>query len=401
MSSFYVAFCSIARKFAFMNSTVTIKPYKGHPLYKYRVSYPEGTKRRSKGFKLKKDAESWANEKRTEIACYGAKHELITDDERSAVTTFRDYAASVPENIRPSISDALTFYIKHSKMRETSLTCLDIADKLLLRIDKEGKGKRHLDDVTSRLNRFTEDYGDWMACDVSTEIIDEFLDGLRVANQTKLNYRNKVNQLFIYAVKIGACERNPVEDAIKPKAVGSDIGILTSKQIAALLDAASDDIIPGLAIGFFAGLRESEIQRLDWKDVDLEEGHIQISAKNAKSAQRRIVKISENLKAWLLPFEQKEGRVVGDVTWRWRTGKELAREAAGIKKWPPNGARHSFASYHLAEYEDAGKTALELGHSNQRIIFQHYRQIVKPKEAHTYWSIIPEAADNINNIKAS
>ena len=383
-----------------MNMTVTIKPHKGHPTYKFRVSYPEGGKRRTKGFKLKREATAWADERRRELEERGAKNSPVTNVERRAVESFREYADKLPREKKPTLAEAVEFYIKHASMRETSLTCQEVADKLLLRIQKEGKGKRHLDDVTSRVGRFNEQYGDWLACDVSTEIIDEFLDDMDVSNQTKLNYRNKVNQLFIYAVKIGACEENPAANAIKPKSVESEVGILTPKQVAALLCEANEVVLAGLAIGFFAGLRESEVQRLDWKDIDLEQGHILISAKKAKSAQRRIVAISDNLKAWLMPIAKLQGRVIGDIGWQWRQGKQDARDAAGITEWPPNAARHSFASYHLAEHEDAGKTSLELGHANQRIIFEHYRALVKPKDAHTYWSIAPEKLDNVTNIKA-
>lgn len=383
-----------------MKETVSLRPLSGHHLYRWIVRFPDGGKRKSKGFKLKKEAESFAVDKAKAIAAYGAKQKPITNEERRALDAFREYAADIPERMRPTLTTAIEFYIEHARLRDSSLTCQEIADKLILRICKEGKGKRHIDDVSSRLNRFTESYGDWLACDVSTEVIDEFLDDLDVAPQTKINYRSKINQLFRYAVKIGACEKNPVTNAIKPKVDGSDIGILTPKQSAAYLAAANETVLPGIAIGLFAGLRESEIQRLDWADIDLDEGHITVSAKKTKTAQRRIVAISDNLRAWLMPYAQTEGRVIGDTPYQWRAGKEAAREAAGITEWPPNAVRHSFASYHLAEHGDAGRTALELGHTNQRIIFQHYRQLVKPKAAKAYWDIYPDEAENITRIKA-
>ena len=401
MSSFYVAFCSIARKFAFMNSTVTIKPYKGHPLYKYRVSYPEGTKRRYKGFKLKKDAVAWAEVKRAELANYGAKHQPISEAERRAVATFREFANEIPDTMRPSLPDAIGFFIDHVRLQNSSMPCDELAEKLIARKQVENKSKRHIDDLVSRLRRFTTRYGDWLACDVSTDIIDEFLEELEVSAQTKLNYRNKINQLFRYAVQLKACKENPVENSMKPDVKGCDVGILTPDQIAGLLAAANDTVLPGMAIAFFAGLRESEIQRLDWKDVDLDERRINVLAKNAKSAQRRSVLISENLRSWLITSAQADGKVIGAIPWRWRSGKEEARRLSGIVEWPPNAARHSYASYHLEAFGDAGKTALQLGHTNQRVVFQHYRALVKPKDAETYWSIMPEEVSNVTDIKAS
>ena len=387
--------------FSTMSNKVTVNEV-AHPRYKYRVRYPDGGKRKQKFFKLKQDANKFAKGERERIDERGTLDADITADERKAVIAFREGVADFP--IQITLNDAIEFFLKKATLRHKSITCLELSDKLLLRIqkeasEKEGKGKRHIDDVTSRLKRFTDSYGDWMACDVSTDIIDEYLDELDVASQTKLNYRNKVNQMFRHGVKIGVCDSNPVEDSIKPKVSGSDIEVLKPTQVAELLSCANDTVAAGLAISFFAGLRASEIERLDWADIDLEEGHIDIKAKNSKSARRRIVTISDNLKEWLLPYEKHEGKVIGSIPWQWRSGYEEAREAAKIKEWPHNAGRHSFASYHLADHEDAGKTAFELGHTNQRIVYQHYRKLVKPKAAATYWSITPTEAENIIHMK--
>jgi integrase len=54
--------------------------------------------------------------------------------------------------------------------------------------------------------------------------------------------------------------------------------------------------------------------------------------------------------------------------------------------------RHGFASYHLARFNNAALLALELGHTNSNLVFQHYRQLVKPKQAERYWKIAPASA---------
>ena len=62
----------------------------------------------------------------------------------------------------------------------------------------------------------------------------------------------------------------------------------TKGQIASRI---APDVVPMLAIGAFAGLREAEIRRLDYSEVDLARGHIEVKAAKAKSAERRIVPI--------------------------------------------------------------------------------------------------------------
>jgi integrase len=70
---------------------------------------------------------------------------------------------------------------------------------------------------------------------------------------------------------------------------------------------------------------------------------------------------------------------------------EATRVAAGIKHWPSNALRHSFASYHLAHFNDAAALALQLGHTDAGLVIAHYRQIVKPKDAEKYWNLFPTA----------
>jgi integrase len=116
---------------------------------------------------------------------------------------------------------------------------------------------------------------------------------------------------------------------------------------------------------------------------------IEVTASKAKSARRRFVRIQPNLAKWLHPY----ARLSGNVTLMgYRVLLETAREAAGIHEWPQNALRHSFASYHLAQFNDAAALALELGHTNSNLVFQHYRQLVRPKQAERYWKIAPTAA---------
>jgi hypothetical protein len=105
------------------------------------------------------------------------------------------------------------------------------------------------------------------------------------------------------------------------------------------------------------------------------------------------VPILDNLRAWLQPVAKTQGPVVERGT---RKRHEAARDRAGIKQWPDNCMRHSFVSYRLADTGNAAQTALESGH-DQAVLFQHYRELVKPKDAARYWQIMPsdEAAEKI------
>jgi integrase len=150
-----------------------------------------------------------------------------------------------------------------------------------------------------------------------------------------------------------------------------------------------------LAIGAFAGLRDSEIQRLDWSEVRLERRFIEVKAAKAKSARRRLVPIQPNLAAWLRSYANMTGAVVPGADGVRRDaarGRLLRlRKSAGITKWPRNGLRHSFCSYRLAATNNAHLVASELGHTTSQLVYQHYRELVRPDEAERYWQIEPVA----------
>jgi integrase len=139
-------------------------------------------------------------------------------------------------------------------------------------------------------------------------------------------------------------------------------------------------MVPYLAIGLFAGIRPMEIGRLHRSDVGGH--HIEITAAKAKTRKRRLVTLSDNLKAWLalggdLPLTNKRKRL-----------KRILDES-GVS-WSPDIMRHSYASYHLALHQSADKTALEMGHRDTNMLFRHYRELVTKEAAIGYWNIGPK-----------
>ena len=60
--------------------------------------------------------------------------------------------------------------------------------------------------------------------------------------------------------------------------------------------------------------------------------------------------------------------------------------------------RHSYGSYHLAMFDNAGKTALQMGHRELGTLFEHYRRAVRKKDAAKFWAILPTNKDNVIRI---
>jgi integrase len=169
-------------------------------------------------------------------------------------------------------------------------------------------------------------------------------------------------------------------------------GILTVAEIARLLEAASQDMLPYLAIGAFAGLRRAELERLGSQDVHFDSELIEVTAEKAKTARRQFVRMRPNLSEWLLPLRTHRVKVYPE---NFRKVFDAAREAARIVKWPDNALRHSFAWYDLAHFKNVNAHALEMEHTNSGMIFEHYRELVKPREVERYRNLRPVKKEKV------
>ena len=178
-------------------------------------------------------------------------------------------------------------------------------------------------------------------------------------------------------------EKSPSSTIQRP--INDDTGppkIFSAKEATQLLSTAlqlDPPLAKYFAIGLFAGIRPHEICRL--KTSDISDRYIEITASTSKTRKRRLVTVLPNLKKWLpvseeLPLKNKQKRF------------EKAVKAAGIS-WSHDIMRHSYASYHLAHFCSADKTALEMGHRDTQMLFRHYRELVTKEEAQAYWAIEP------------
>ena len=146
-------------------------------------------------------------------------------------------------------------------------------------------------------------------------------------------------------------------------ATGSAIEIFTPKELRALLAAAPPHLAACIALQAFAGVRTAELMRLAWHDLERRSGHIEITAKQAKTASRRLIPILPNLAAWLhaAPHNGTE-RLWTRSANRYFEGQRLAASKADIC-WKANALRHSFISYRMAQTRDIAAVALEAGNS--------------------------------------
>jgi integrase len=292
-----------------------------------------------------------------------------------------------------TVADAIKFALKHLRAQKASVT-VEVAVKGLIDAKAAaGRSAGYCDDLGWRLAKLTTFFDKRSIGQISTGELEAFLTSLNVAAETRNTYRRDCRTLWGFAEKRGWVTINAAAKTERAKAIGKPPGILTPEEAVALLVESHDaDLRAFHGIGMFSGLRVAEIKKLDWRNVDLAGGFIEVSAATSKTRSRRLVPIQDNLRAWLTPIAETAGVVVGRNL---RKRHLDARKRAGITKWPENAMRHSFVSYRLAATGNAAQTALESGH-DQAILFAHYRELVRPKEAARFWEIRPSAAkDNL------
>ena len=372
--------------------TLAVRPYRHSKTHRYYLDLrPFGQGR--KFFKTRSEADTERLRQITLRERGGREAVGLRLNELSDIVEARRKLAAHGKTIK----HAAAFYLDHlERIRRCNITVLQLATEVLEAKRKDGRSKVYLNDLRNRLATFCRDFGTRPIAGVTVDELDDWLRNLECGPKTRSNFRANISVLFGYAERRRMIDTNPVARTSRPKLIDKAPEIFSVDELAALLNAAqasASDVVPMLAIGAFAGLREAEIKRLDWAEIDLRRGFIEVKADKAKTARRRIIRIQLNLAAWLAPYSSIGGAVVPVNA---RKKLDAVRRAAGLKRWSKNGLRHSFASYRLAATNDAATVAAELGHSTSQMLYSTYRELVLPEEAEHYWRITPVAnAENV------
>jgi integrase/predicted DNA-binding WGR domain protein len=285
-----------------------------------------------------------------------------------------------------------------AKMEQAALACVqsdkvptktvkEVIDEMLAEKESRGREPATMLELKFRLARFEQAFRCPIASITKGEV-QAWLDGLDTSNRNAVNYRAKVSALFNYAWRRDYVMSNPVQNTERPQCENGKVELYSPDELRKLIAGASEDFLPCLCIGAFAGLRASEILRLQWQDVRLDRLHIVASAKKRGTPSRRIVPILPNLAKWLAPYAHRTGHVWRQDAVSFSIAKQDTAQAAGVV-WKHNALRHSFISYRLAAIQDTAKVALEAGNS-PTMIFRHYRELVTPEQAVEWFNIAPK-----------
>ena len=354
-----------------------LKKVVNHGNSRWRVSTYIDGRRKQRFFTSKKLAVEWIKFLKVDEKSGNFWSDISTEEQRDIILAYKLAASKglsiyrcllqTPQQINPkplSVSDAILEY-------------QEIINQRSLR-------PRTLKQTQHNLSLLAEEFGNESVHCVTAGNLEKWFQRRNWKRSTVDGVIAKIGPFFSWLVREGLIDkspcgaiRRPIRDNSKPPSI---LSVKAANELLNVAKRLDPEFAKYFAIGIFAGVRPHEIERLD--DKDITERYIEITAANAKCRKRRLVNVLPNLKEWLkvspnTPLKNKRRRKLALI------------KAAGIS-WAHDIMRHSYASYHLAHFSSADKTALELGHRDTNMLFRHYRQLVTREEAEKFWAIRPE-----------
>lgn len=227
-----------------------------------------------------------------------------------------------------------------------AITVQEVADEFLA-LKASESGKRHCDDLTSRLKAFCRAFGAGEIRRIARSDVSRWLDNLKVESRTRSNYRGAIVQLFRFAREreyLPDDKLSVAERVRRPKAKVKDPQIFSPEELKKLISASialgGSGLIP-LVIQAFAGIRSEEIcsddekkDRLRWDDIRLQdkEPEIHVRGEVAKTNKPRYVFLPKALASWLDLFGQDSQEQVFPHHFQafYKTNQRLSKKS-GVK----------------------------------------------------------------------
>ena len=366
----------------------------------------DGNKKYRKWFKTLEDAKQHAEQLKIKLKNEGLSSFKLT----------REQLIDAEKGLRildgnSSITQACEFYAKFHRKKRPGLTFNSLIDEFME--DKErqsalgerGASNSTLQDYKYRLGSLCDRYGDTLVISFRQ---DEYLDWLRVRGDIRGMMRT-TKALLTFAVDQDYIPDNPLKAKI-PKAKIDKPTVLQDNQWRSLILTALSsqdhknsekgqpiDLLANVVLGLWCGLRpEAELLRLDWSDVNIDEGFVNVHD-DWKVAIGRHVTIPECAKPLLRLCINQKGPVVNQTNLR-RRWDWLRRSAEVFDNWDNDIMRHTFASMHYGFYGDKQKIINELGHCNSSMLRHYVNHGAKMKKrAKEFFSFNAPLADKIGD----
>ena len=147
---------------------------------------------------------------------------------------------------------------------------------------------------------------------------------------------------------------------------------LTPDQFEAMIDRLAPHRRRWVLVATYSGGRLSEVERLDWQDLDFANGELRLRGSKTKGSFRKLALHPR------LVDELRPRQAAGPIVQPWKNVRRdlaLACDAAKVPRVTPNDLRRTFASWLVQARETNFVVSRLLGHSTTKMVDLVYGQL--------------------------
>lgn len=329
------------------------------------------------------------------IGCYDHNSKIDGDvvqlEERLRGTqkvTSSNLVVSIPPSVIP-VSGRYDFPVP---------TITQAIERLLLAKKNANLRPKYLNSLRQYLTMFAKGREEIPIESITVEHLEEWFISRSEPPISMRSNLGRLSALFSFCWRRKWIPENPCHFLEKPRVDHRSPQIFSVEECIQILDFTCKerpDALGIIVLGLFVGLRPEESVAVSWRDIDTDEGVIRIDAIASKVRQRRLVQPMPNAVEWL-EYAREIGAELPMRVQRRRRFIRRLREHMGLKRWPQDVLRHCCASFWMAQIQDAGKVAAQLGNSSG-VLLRHYRQLVSRADAERFWAIRPHKEHKEDN----
>ena len=307
------------------------------------------------------------------------RHDIL-----AAVNKLKAYGAT--------LSEAVDFFIRFARPPKPNVNITEAMEIFLKAKTEQNCRPAYIQSFRKTfLKPFSKSFPGKLVTDLTTSEAEKYVFSKTTWNPTtKASHIGYLRTFYEFLIKQGYAKLNPFKNLAKPRPQGNTTKILLPHDVKEMLQFALNEgrkaECATMAIVFFCGVRVNEAGRLNWDQVDLEQGRIKIEPENAKKRRRRVNLISPNALEWLKVCQSAGKIAPNDYAQRMKR----FRTRAGVA-YSQNAMRHCFATYHMSKHGDSAKTAAMLSHSSASMLYETYYDVVSNEQAEEFWNIVPNS----------
>lgn len=236
------------------------------------------------------------------------------------------------------------------------------------KVSRQGRlSENHQRTDNHRINLFINECYILRISHIKEHVLKEHLDKRienDISHQTANHTIRAIKTFLNFCIKKGYLFHNPLKDMHKYPINQKEPRFLSPNEVNNLLILSKEtSIYIPIAMAVFTGMRQGEIMRTDWQDVDFKNNDIRVII--SKSKKFRRIPLHDRLKCILAPLALEKGLIYeGSI-------RNLEWEFIKIKRQMPNSQyfrfhdlRHTFASLLVKSGVDIYTVSKLLGHAN-------------------------------------